>query len=137
MYRCSKPASLQCPKCVELALPKEASVFCSQECFKARCSLAARLLLPPSTTCCCRVGLGYSGRRVVCVCVCKWNDNIGEGVARWGSFKQRNTAPSTHLAEPPAEGLTGPRAPIAVLSAAGGVEGAQGRPQGSVAVLYQ
>ncbi|XP_021756326.1 methionine aminopeptidase 1A-like [Chenopodium quinoa] len=32
--RCSKPAHLQCPKCVQLKLPKEGAAFCSQECFK-------------------------------------------------------------------------------------------------------
>lgn len=32
--RCSEPASLQCPKCIELCLPKQQSVFCSQTCFK-------------------------------------------------------------------------------------------------------
>ncbi|DBB17288.1 TPA: hypothetical protein ACH3X3_014334 [Trebouxia sp. C0006] len=31
---CGKPGKLQCPKCLELQLPKPASVFCSQECFK-------------------------------------------------------------------------------------------------------
>ncbi|DBA68002.1 TPA: hypothetical protein ACH3X2_014034 [Trebouxia sp. C0005] len=31
---CGKPGKLQCPKCLELQLPKAASVFCSQECFK-------------------------------------------------------------------------------------------------------
>ncbi|KAL6125958.1 hypothetical protein ACLB2K_074009 [Fragaria x ananassa] len=33
--RCSKPANLQCPKCVELKLPREAAAFCTQDCFKA------------------------------------------------------------------------------------------------------
>ncbi|XP_057807372.1 methionine aminopeptidase 1A-like isoform X2 [Salvia miltiorrhiza] len=33
--RCGKPAHLQCPKCVELKLPREGAAFCSQECFKA------------------------------------------------------------------------------------------------------
>lgn len=32
--RCAKPARLQCPKCVELKLPREAAAFCTQECFK-------------------------------------------------------------------------------------------------------
>ncbi|KAF1876557.1 hypothetical protein Lal_00021271 [Lupinus albus] len=31
---CGKPANLQCPKCVELKLPREGSAFCTQECFK-------------------------------------------------------------------------------------------------------
>lgn len=31
---CGKPGKLQCPKCLDLQLPKPASVFCSQECFK-------------------------------------------------------------------------------------------------------
>ncbi|KAG9452419.1 hypothetical protein H6P81_005323 [Aristolochia fimbriata] len=33
--RCGKPAHLQCPKCIELKLPKEDSAFCTQDCFKA------------------------------------------------------------------------------------------------------
>ncbi|XP_058084986.1 methionine aminopeptidase 1A-like [Magnolia sinica] len=33
--RCGKPAHLHCPKCVELRLPRESAVFCSQDCFKA------------------------------------------------------------------------------------------------------
>ena len=32
--RCDKPAKLQCPKCLSQGLPKEGSVFCSQDCFK-------------------------------------------------------------------------------------------------------
>lgn len=32
--RCQAPARLQCPKCIELKLPKAMSVFCSQDCFK-------------------------------------------------------------------------------------------------------
>ncbi|GAB4844348.1 Microtubule-associated protein 1A [Ancistrocladus abbreviatus] len=32
--RCGKPAHLQCPKCVELKLPREGAAFCSQDCFK-------------------------------------------------------------------------------------------------------
>eukprot|EP00204_Picochlorum_oklahomense_P002399 CAMPEP_0118799164 /NCGR_PEP_ID=MMETSP1161-20130426/1449_1 /TAXON_ID=249345 /ORGANISM="Picochlorum oklahomensis, Strain CCMP2329" /LENGTH=391 /DNA_ID=CAMNT_0006726811 /DNA_START=541 /DNA_END=1716 /DNA_ORIENTATION=- len=32
--RCSKPATLQCPKCLELKLEQDFSTFCSQECFK-------------------------------------------------------------------------------------------------------
>ncbi|KAK9918843.1 hypothetical protein WJX75_007458 [Coccomyxa subellipsoidea] len=32
--KCQKTAELQCPKCLELGLPKEPSAFCSQECFK-------------------------------------------------------------------------------------------------------
>lgn len=34
--RCQKAAKLQCPKCLELGLPKQPSAFCSQECFKVR-----------------------------------------------------------------------------------------------------
>jgi methionyl aminopeptidase len=35
MYRrCGDPAKLQCPKCLELKMPKAASAFCSQDCFK-------------------------------------------------------------------------------------------------------
>lgn len=33
--RCSKLARLQCPKCIELKLPRANGAFCSQECFKA------------------------------------------------------------------------------------------------------
>eukprot|EP00249_Psilotum_nudum_P015499 c25359_g1_i1 orf=1132-2181(-) len=33
--RCSKLARLQCPKCLELKLPRANASFCSQECFKA------------------------------------------------------------------------------------------------------
>ncbi|XP_050282090.1 methionine aminopeptidase 1A-like [Quercus robur] len=33
--RCGKPARLQCPKCVELKLPREGAAFCTQDCFKA------------------------------------------------------------------------------------------------------
>eukprot|EP00270_Netrium_digitus_P005624 TRINITY_DN1751_c0_g2_i2.p1 TRINITY_DN1751_c0_g2~~TRINITY_DN1751_c0_g2_i2.p1 ORF type:complete len:455 (+),score=91.44 TRINITY_DN1751_c0_g2_i2:403-1767(+) len=33
--RCSKPANMQCPKCLELKLPRAMAAFCSQECFKA------------------------------------------------------------------------------------------------------
>lgn len=33
--RCSKRAVLQCPKCIELKLPRVNATFCSQECFKA------------------------------------------------------------------------------------------------------
>ncbi|XP_020971961.1 methionine aminopeptidase 1A isoform X2 [Arachis ipaensis] len=32
---CGKPANLQCPKCIELKLPREGSAFCSQDCFKS------------------------------------------------------------------------------------------------------
>jgi len=31
---CGKPAKLQCPKCLTLGLPKDASAFCTQDCFK-------------------------------------------------------------------------------------------------------
>lgn len=33
--RCSKLAQLQCPKCLELKLPRADASFCSQDCFKA------------------------------------------------------------------------------------------------------
>ncbi|BBN18877.1 methionyl aminopeptidase [Marchantia polymorpha subsp. ruderalis] len=33
--RCSKLARLQCPKCLELKLPRANGAFCSQDCFKA------------------------------------------------------------------------------------------------------
>uniref|UniRef100_A0A0E0EZR3 C6H2-type domain-containing protein n=1 Tax=Oryza meridionalis TaxID=40149 RepID=A0A0E0EZR3_9ORYZ len=32
--RCGKPASLQCPKCAQLKLPREGAAFCTQDCFK-------------------------------------------------------------------------------------------------------
>ncbi|KAL9175986.1 hypothetical protein ABFS82_02G148800 [Erythranthe guttata] len=32
--KCGKPSNLQCPKCVELKLPREGAAFCSQDCFK-------------------------------------------------------------------------------------------------------
>ncbi|XP_014515901.1 methionine aminopeptidase 1A isoform X1 [Vigna radiata var. radiata] len=32
---CAKPANLQCPKCMNLKLPRAGSAFCSQECFKS------------------------------------------------------------------------------------------------------
>ncbi|KAE8038714.1 hypothetical protein FH972_011193 [Carpinus fangiana] len=33
--RCGNPAHLQCPKCMELKLPREGGAFCTQDCFKA------------------------------------------------------------------------------------------------------
>jgi hypothetical protein len=33
--RCSKLAKLQCPKCLEIKLPRGTGSFCSQDCFKA------------------------------------------------------------------------------------------------------
>ena len=33
-HRCGKAAKLQCPKCLEMQLAKQPSVFCSQDCFK-------------------------------------------------------------------------------------------------------
>lgn len=47
--RCAAPAKLQCPKCIELKLAKETSVFCSQDCFKVRC--CARLTWLRHATC--------------------------------------------------------------------------------------
>eukprot|EP00887_Chlorella_sp_A99_P002173 scaffold21.g2173.t1 len=32
---CKKPATMQCPRCLELGLEQEFAAFCSQECFKA------------------------------------------------------------------------------------------------------
>ncbi|KAK4483172.1 hypothetical protein RD792_010352 [Penstemon davidsonii] len=32
--KCGKPANLQCPKCIELKLPREGAAFCTQDCFK-------------------------------------------------------------------------------------------------------
>ncbi|KAF9617783.1 hypothetical protein IFM89_038755 [Coptis chinensis] len=45
--RCGKPASLQCPKCVELKLPREGASFCSQDCFKASWSTHKSVHLKP------------------------------------------------------------------------------------------
>ncbi|KAG5069377.1 hypothetical protein JHK85_001754 [Glycine max] len=51
---CGKPANLQCPKCMELKLPREGAAFCSQDCFKSSWSshksvhLKAKLS-PPGT----------------------------------------------------------------------------------------
>jgi hypothetical protein len=39
--RCSAPAKLQCPKCIELNLPR--ATYCSQECFKAGWGAVARM----------------------------------------------------------------------------------------------
>ncbi|KMZ74958.1 Methionine aminopeptidase 1A, partial [Zostera marina] len=33
--RCGKTAQLQCPKCLDLKLPREGAAFCTQDCFKA------------------------------------------------------------------------------------------------------
>lgn len=33
-HSCGAPAKLQCPKCLDLKLPKDVSVFCTQDCFK-------------------------------------------------------------------------------------------------------
>lgn len=48
-HRCGKAAKLQCPKCLEMQLPKQPSVFCSQDCFKVR-----RQLTHLACPCCCR-----------------------------------------------------------------------------------
>ncbi|KAK4476509.1 hypothetical protein RD792_015665 [Penstemon davidsonii] len=54
--KCGKPANLQCPKCVELKLPRESAAFCSQDCFKASWSshksvhLKAKLSSPTTET---------------------------------------------------------------------------------------
>lgn len=32
--RCGKPATLQCPKCLELKLERDLAAYCSQDCFK-------------------------------------------------------------------------------------------------------
>ncbi|KAK4793874.1 hypothetical protein SAY86_011868 [Trapa natans] len=37
--KCGKPAHLQCPKCMELKLPREGAAFCTQDCFKASWSM--------------------------------------------------------------------------------------------------
>lgn len=33
---CAKPATLQCPRCLELNLEKDFAAYCSQDCFKVR-----------------------------------------------------------------------------------------------------
>ncbi|GAQ84390.1 methionine aminopeptidase 1 [Klebsormidium nitens] len=33
--KCDAPAKLQCPKCLEMRLPRDVSAYCSQACFKA------------------------------------------------------------------------------------------------------
>ena len=61
-HRCGKAAKLQCPKCLEMQLPKQPSVFCSQECFKVRrqlshlacpCGCRQRALRPGCAACPC------------------------------------------------------------------------------------
>ena len=61
-HRCGKAAKLQCPKCVEMQLPKQPSAFCSQECFKVRrqlshlacpCGCRQRALRPGCAACPC------------------------------------------------------------------------------------
>lgn len=48
--RCQAPARLQCPRCIELHLSRELSVFCSQDCFKQAwpAHKAVHKPLPPS-----------------------------------------------------------------------------------------
>ncbi|GLT39553.1 hypothetical protein SLA2020_137370 [Shorea laevis] len=54
--QCGKPARLQCPKCMELKLPREGAAFCTQDCFKASWSshksahLKAKLSAPGTGT---------------------------------------------------------------------------------------
>ncbi|KAG1666784.1 hypothetical protein FOA52_004620 [Chlamydomonas sp. UWO 241] len=45
--RCAAPAKLQCPKCIQLGLSRPASVFCTQECFKAAWSEHKSCHKPP------------------------------------------------------------------------------------------
>eukprot|EP00271_Cylindrocystis_brebissonii_P004673 TRINITY_DN16488_c0_g1_i1.p1 TRINITY_DN16488_c0_g1~~TRINITY_DN16488_c0_g1_i1.p1 ORF type:complete len:427 (-),score=35.84 TRINITY_DN16488_c0_g1_i1:927-2207(-) len=49
--RCSKPARLQCPKCLEMKLPRANAAFCSQECFKISWSThkAVHKVAPPAS----------------------------------------------------------------------------------------
>mmetsp|Transcript_9873 Transcript_9873/g.29842 ORF Transcript_9873/g.29842 Transcript_9873/m.29842 type:complete len:386 (-) Transcript_9873:1247-2404(-) len=45
--RCDAPAKLQCPKCIQLGLPRPNSVFCTQDCFKAAWSEHKSVHKPP------------------------------------------------------------------------------------------
>ncbi|XP_057980012.1 methionine aminopeptidase 1A isoform X2 [Malania oleifera] len=45
--RCGKPAHLQCPKCMELKLPREGAAFCTQDCFKVSWSSHKSVHLQP------------------------------------------------------------------------------------------
>jgi len=46
---CSRPAKLQCPRCLELCLEKDLASFCSQECFKTSWTEHKRLHKPSAT----------------------------------------------------------------------------------------
>ena len=37
--RCQAPGKLQCPNCLKLEIPKDQSIFCSQDCFKVSLTL--------------------------------------------------------------------------------------------------
>lgn len=45
---CGAPAKLQCPKCIELGLPRASSVFCTQDCFKAAWAKHKTFHTPPA-----------------------------------------------------------------------------------------
>ncbi|KAJ7950952.1 Methionine aminopeptidase [Quillaja saponaria] len=65
---CSKPANLQCPKCMELKLPREGSAFCTQECFKASWSSHKSVHLKPKPS---SLGTGMTGEQI--------SDSLNEG----------------------------------------------------------
>lgn len=47
LSRCGKSGTLQCPKCIEMHLPKAPSVFCSQQCFKVHGLPFDQQIFPP------------------------------------------------------------------------------------------
>ncbi|XP_038877769.1 methionine aminopeptidase 1A [Benincasa hispida] len=58
--RCGKPSHLQCPKCMELKLPREGAAFCSQDCFKASWSTHKSVHLKAKLS---LIGTGNSGEQ--------------------------------------------------------------------------
>ncbi|KAI8545363.1 hypothetical protein RHMOL_Rhmol07G0034000 [Rhododendron molle] len=58
--QCGKPAHLQCPKCVELKLPREGAAFCTQDCFKSSWSTHKSVHLKEKLS---ALGLGAPGEQ--------------------------------------------------------------------------
>ncbi|KAI8026132.1 Methionine aminopeptidase 1A [Camellia lanceoleosa] len=58
--QCGKPAHLQCPKCVELKLPREGAAFCTQDCFKSSWSSHKSVHLKAKLS---ALGLGSPGEQ--------------------------------------------------------------------------